>query len=210
MWQKYFYLGFLLILSGMFTQTYAKTIEVVSLSDFSTANPPASITVKLMEPLELTSDTTLKAGVTVYGNLVDVVSPRRLKRGASFSFRPKSYTESDGKTHNITTDIVASYSLPIDKGNLAKSAALGVGNYFVKGLSVGVAAVEGAVNNNEDNRFKSSVVSAYESSPLSYIQKGSDLEVKKSQSFYLKFPDIEIVQDSDKKGQNYTYTIEKE
>ena len=50
--------------------------------------------------------------------------------------------------------------------------------------------VIGNVKNEEDNRFKSSITSAYESSPFSYANKGEDLEIKKSQYFYLKFPNI--------------------
>ena len=89
---------------------------------------------------------------------------------------------------------------------------------------MGVAAVEGAVKNQEGNRFKSSVSSVYEVTPFSYARKGEDLDVKTGQIFFLKFPSYgkieeEIVNantdtnsDSDKtiKGQNYSITIEKE
>ena len=113
-------------------------------------------------------------------------------------------------SHEVSQDITASYTEPIDKGQAAKNAALGVGNYFVKGLSMGVAAVEGAVKNEEDNRLKSSVVSVYEASPLSLANKGEDIEIKQSQVFYLKFPKPEKVKDIDEKEQINTNTIEKE
>lgn len=210
MWQKFLYLCFSIILSGMFCQAYSQTIEVESLNDFTTENPPSSITVKLLEPLELAPDVILKAGVKVSGKLIDVVSPKRLKRDASFSFKPEYYLTEDGNKHNIDIDVVASYTEPIDKGQLAKNTALGVGNFFVKGLSMGVAAVEGAVENAQDNRFKSSAVSVYEASPFSYVEKGEDLNIKNFQSFYLKFPDTDEDNNSEVKGQNYEYTIEKE
>ena len=89
--------------------------------------------------------------------------------------------------HTVNSHIVASYSKPIDKGGLAKNAALGVGSFFVKGLSVGVAAVSGAVKNEEGNRVKSSAVSAYESSPLSLVEKGEDLNIEENMHFFLKF-----------------------
>lgn len=210
MWQKFLYLCFSLIISGMFCQAYSKTVEVESLNDFTTANPPASISVKLLEPLELTSEIVLDSGVKVYGSLIDVVSPKRLKRNASFSFKPEYYFTSDGEKHSIDVDVIASYTVPVDKGKLAKNTALGVGNFFVKGLSMGVAAVEGAVKNDEDNRIKSSAVSVYEASPFSYAEKGEDLDIKTSQIFYLKFPNPKKNDDEEIKGQNYTYTIEKE
>lgn len=210
MWQKFLYLCFFLIISGMFSQAYSQTVEVESLSNFSTYNPPSSITVKLVEPLVLLPSLTLDAGGYLSGTLVDVVSPKRLKRDASFSFKPETYTTVDGEIHNLDIDVIASYTVPLDKGQFAKNAALGVGNFFVKGLSMGVAAVKGAVQNEEENRIKSSAVSVYEASPFSYVEKGEDLDIKFSQSFYLKFPNPEKLQNSVEKGQNYTYTIEKE
>lgn len=211
MWQKFFCLCFLLLSGVMFSQTYAQTVEVESLSSFSTANPPASISVKLSEPLELTQDLTLDSGTVIKGNLIDVVNPKRLKRNASFSFKPVKYTDTKGKTGKIPSGILASYTTPTDKKKLAKNAALGVGSYFVKGLSVGAAAIEGAVKNQEDNRFKSSAVAAYESSPLSYVEKGQDIEIQEAQIFYLKFYQKRNKDKANEnQGQNYTYTIEKE
>jgi len=214
MWQKFLYSVFLIVITEMCTQVYARTVEVSSLSKFSTENPPKTISVRLSEPLELTSGTTLEAGVIINGSLTDVVSPKRLKRDAGFSFKPAEYTDLNGKSHKIKQDITASYTKPLDKGKLAKNAALGVGSYFVKGLSVGVAAVEGAVQNEEGNRLKSSAVSVYESSPLSYVEKGQELVIEKGQSFYMKFPDADDLQSTanknEVKGQNYDFTIEKE
>jgi len=217
--QKFLYSVLLLIITGMFAQVCAKTVVVSSLDDFSTSNPPMSVSVKLLEPLELSSDLVLSAGDKLTGNLTDIVSPKRLKRNAKFSFEPVSYTDSNGIEHKFQLNIKASYTTTIDKKEVAKNAALGVGNYFVKGLSMGVAAVEGAVENEEGNRFKSSAVSVYESSPFSYVEKGQDICIKEGQSFYLKFPDIDdkkIQTNADiknldgVKGQNYSFIIEKE
>ncbi len=214
MWQKFFYSCFLVLISGIFNLVLAETVEVEAVTPFSTENPPASIAVKLNDPLRLSETILLKAGDVIHGDLIDVVSPKRLKRDASFSFKPNFYMEPDGKTHDINIEVVATYTKTIDKGDLAKSAALGVGNFFVKGLSMGAAAVEGAVKNQEDNRLKSSAKSVYEASPFSYVEKGEELEIKPAQIFYLKFPDAEDISknngSTEHKGENYTYNIEKE
>lgn len=203
MWQKFLYSCFLMLISGLFNLVLAETVEVEAITSFSTANPPASIAVKLNEPLQLTNTISLKAGDVIHGDLIDVVSPKRLKRDASFSFKPNFYMEPDGKTHDIDIAVVATYTKPIDKGDLAKSAALGVGNFFVKGLSMGAAAVEGAVKNQEDNRLKSSAVSVYEASPFSYARKGEDLDIKSAQIFYLKFPSPEkILKENEENNKN--------
>lgn len=193
----------------------AQTIAVQSLTDFSTENPPKSISVLLLDPLEINSNQILDSGTTVNGNLIDVVSPKRLKRDADFSFEPSSYIDSNGKVVDLKLNIKASYTEPVNKAALAKKATLSVGNAFVKGLSMGVAAVEGAVKNHEGNRFKSSVSSAYEVSPFSYVRKGEDLTVQEGQIFCLKFPSAKKIQKSLSKQsyidkQNNSINIEKE
>lgn len=188
--QKILYSVLLSLIAGMFAQVSAKTIVVTSLDEISTLNPPMSVSVELLEPLKLSSDLELSAGNKITGKLTNVVSPKRLKRNAKFSFEPVSYTDLNGEKHKLPSNIKASYTTTIDKKEIAKNTALGIGNYFVKGLSMGVAAIEGAVENEEGNRIKSSVVSVYESSPLSYVEKGQEICIKKGQSFYLKFPNV--------------------
>ena len=115
MWQKNIISGFLIILSCMFTQAYAQTVEVSSLDKFSTDSPPKSISIKLLEPLEISDNEVYKAGVIMKGDLFDVVSPKRLKRDADFSFKPVSYTDENGKTYQINSNITASYTEPLNK-----------------------------------------------------------------------------------------------
>jgi len=212
MTQKKFCFVFFIFMAGVFLQTNAQTVEVSAMDSFSTAEPPKSISVKLEEDLSLSQDQCLYAGTVLSGELVDVVSPKRLKRNATFSFKPMSFVGLNGEKHNINSDIKATYTTTVNKGKLAQSAALSVGNHFVKGLSMGVAAVEGAVKNEEGNRLKSSVTSMYESSPFSYANKGEDLYFEIGQCFYLKFPKVKEadVPSDEVQGQNYSFTIEKE
>ncbi len=192
----------------------AQTVAVQSLSGFSTENPPATISVILLESLEIKKDYFLESGTVLNGNLVDVVSPKRLKRDADFSFEPKSYVDSNGKVSDLELNIKASYTETVDKAKVAKKAVVGVGNLFVKGFSMGVAAVEGAVKNTEGNRFKSSVSSVYEVSPFSYAKKGEDLNVQEGQIFCLKFPSAKKIYKSSLKeiikDENNKSNIEKE
>jgi hypothetical protein len=215
MTQKKIFLCFLIILSCTFGKAYAQTVEVEALSSISTENPSKTMSVKLLEPLEISNEQILESGVILKGNLTDVVSPKRLKRNAGFSFKPSSYVDLNGNTKAFKSNIKASYTVPIDKKHLAKNAALGVGNHFLKGLSTGDAAIEGAVKNEEGNRIKSTAVSVYEASPLSYIEKGEELDIKSGESFFLKFPSNKKKEtgtiDNQANGLNYIdTTIEKE
>jgi hypothetical protein len=214
--QKLFCLGFLAIISGFCTSVSAQTVEVTSLTSFTTEKPPKIISVKLVEPLTLSETQTLTSGTVMKGNLVDVVSPKRLKLNAKFSFEPTTYTEPSGETKSLKkSNIKATYTVPIEKSDIAKGAVMGVGNYMVKGFSIGVAAVSGAVKNEDGNRLKSSVDSAYNASPLSLIEQGEEISIKSGQNFFLKFSKQKTSEEENTKqdeiqGQNYSFTIEKE
>lgn len=210
--QLFFFLGFLLIVACTFSKVYGQTIEVVSQDTFSTAKPPKSISVKLLEPLVISENETYQAGSVLKGKLTEVISPKRLKKDAGFSFKPESYVDIDGRSCKLKSNIIAKYTEPIDKGQVAKNVSLGVGNYFVKGLSMGVAAVTGAVKNEEDNRLKSSATAVYEASPLSLAKKGEDLYINKEEHFFLKIitNSKSLNKDNKIKEQNNSGITEKE
>ena len=118
--QKFLYLVLLLTIL-VCSPAYAQTIEVKALEDISTANPSKTTSVQLLEPVEIKKDKFVGEGAVLNGNLIDVVSPKRLKRDADFTFEPKTYTDSDGKTRKIKANIKASYTEPVDKKQVAKN-----------------------------------------------------------------------------------------
>lgn len=181
---------------------FAVSVKVKALSPFSTENPSETMSVELLEDCELTDNLTLYKGDILYGKTSDVVSPKRLKRDASFSITPETYVRKDGSMHEFNENLIGKYSMHTDKKELAKSASLTVGSYFVKGLSLGVNAVEGAIKNEEGNRFKSSVVNVYENTPFSYVETGNELNILEGDIFWLKFKTPKDEQDSDE-TQNY-------
>ena len=170
-----------------------EVLKVESLSNFSTLKPPKFISFKSMSSVTLDENITIPKGVIVKGRLTEVKSPKRLKRNASFSVIPVSYVDIKGNVVYIPVEYIGKFSpkFEVDKVDVAKNAALTVGNHFVKGISMGYHAVEGAVKNEEGNRFKSSAVSVYENSPFSYIEKGSELEIRRHDLFSLRFKEAE-------------------
>lgn len=181
----------------------AKTVAVEALNEFSTENPSTKMSVKILEDLVIDDNVVFKEGTVVNGKIVDVTDPKRLKRDATFTFIPLSYVDKNDKTVTIKGYYPAKYTTKLNKGELAKNVGLGVGSFFVKGLSMGYSAVEGAVKNEQDNRFKSSVTKVYEDSPLSYVEKGGELTIEKNQTFYLNFKSKD---DEDNKDlPNYEY-----
>ena len=188
----------------------AATIKVQSQSDFTTENPSETLTVKAVTDLILDDGfLIINEGYILKGDIVDVSSPKRLKRDASFAFILKEYTDNNGETQKVDSLVKGKFTTKFDYKSAAKSAALGVGSYFVKGLSSAYAAVEGAIKNEEGNRFKSGAISLYESTPISYVEKGEDIVIKKDQVFILNFklkdekdePNYEYTE-QDKSGEN--------
>ena len=120
-------------------------------------------------------------------------------------FWSKALARKDGAMHTFNENLKGKYSMHMDKKELAKSASLTVGSYFVKGLSLGVNAVEGAIKNEEGNRFKSSVVNVYENTPFSYVETGNELNILEGDIFWLKFktPNDEEYSEN---APNYEYT----
>lgn len=195
----------LVLIFGLLCQpVLAKTVAVEALNDFSTENPSARMSIKILEDLAIDDDVVFSEGTVVDGKVVDVTDPKRLKRDATFTFVPLSYVDKNGKTIDVKGYYPAKYTTKISKGELAKNVGLGVGNFFVKGLSLGYSAVEGAVKNEKDNRFKSSVTEVYKDSPLSYVEKGTELVIEKNQMFYLNFKSKDDEDESDLP--NYEYT----
>lgn len=193
---------FLTLLMCLISQSaFAKTIHVQALEDFSTSNPPKEYSIKVLDELQLSENVTVKENDTLLGKVVDVTDPKRLKRDAMFTFVPETLKCANGETIRIIGYYPAKYTTKLNKGQIAKSTALSVGNYFVKGLSLGYSAVEGAVKNEQDNRFKSSVTSVYENSPVSYVEKGKEIEIQKDQVFLLNFK----VKEDDENLPNYEY-----
>lgn len=182
--------GLLFALSMLLTTpAIAKNVQVEALSNFSTDNPPKYYSVKIIETIP-TEKGIIPAGSVLEGKIT-VKDAARLKRDASFTFVPINLTLPDGTYIKVKKNYKGKYSKQIDKGEIAKTVALSAGNLMVQGFSTGYRAVEGAVKNEEGNRLKSSAVAVYESTPLSYIEKGDALEIKSGEYFYINFKSVD-------------------
>ena len=187
----------------------AENIKVQALSDFSTANPSKLWRIKVVENFLADNGTKINSGTIIEGKIIDVISPKRLKRPASFTFVPQTYYDPQlGYTQDIKRDFKGKYSNKTDLTikNVAKKGAITAGNILIGSfVAPTVGLVEGAVKNEDGNRAKSAVVSAYENTPLSYASKGKELEFKKGQIFIMNF---KLAQDEAELNKpNYSYEI---
>lgn len=173
------------------SSVFAEDMKVMALKDFST-DKPSEIKVQVLQTMKLDEGVVIEQGSVVTGVMIDVIPAKRLKRDATFSFMPTGYVTPKREQYSINRKYVGKFSpkIEIDKTELAKTAALSVGDFFVKGLSTGFYAVQGAIKNEKENRFVSSVQNVYENSLLSYIEKGGATCIKAQSMFTFRFPDL--------------------
>lgn len=173
------------------TSALAKNVKVEALSEFSTIDPPETWKVKIVEGFTTKEGVEVYAGSIIEGRIEDVSDPKRLKRNANFKFIPISYYDYVTQiTTPIHQDLVGKYSSlgDIKASSIVKTGAVTAGSHFISGfIGPGVALVEGAYKNEQGNRAKSAVVSVYESTPLSYMNKGKDLQINEGQVFVMNF-----------------------
>ena len=206
---------FLLVLTAflIINPVFAKNIKVEALSDFSTVNPPKTWKIKVIEGFVADNGQVLNSNTILEGKIIDVVSPKRLKRAATFTFVPQTYYDPQvGYTQDIKRDFEGKYSsrTEMTAKNVAKKGAITAGNIFVGSfVAPTVGLVEGAVKNEKGNRAKSAVVSAYENTPFSYANKGKELEFKKGQVFIMNFK-LKTDEEYENDKPNYKYEIVNE
>ena len=168
---------FMLLTSCVHAQT---SIKVVSMDDFSTAAPSQEYRVRLIDPVILANGKVLPAGTIVSGPVSNVQNAKRLKRDGYFEFMPNSISI-NGKTKTIknprVTVKVVGYE-PLDSKQLVESVAKTAAGYAIKGATQGISFVQGLVQDDDGNRLVSGVTKVYKDSPLSYIDEGSELNLK--------------------------------
>ena len=180
-------LALCILLAGL--PVCARYIKVEALSDFSTANPPKTWNLKLAETVTFDEQHVIKEGAILEGKITNVKGPARGKRNASFVYVPTALIM-DGQTYPIKRKVSGKYSSlsKVTPGYVAKKGAVYAGNkIFNSTFGPAVALVEGAVKNEEGNVAKSAAVSAFNATPLSYANKGKDLEFHQGQIFTMNF-----------------------
>ena len=191
-------------ISACFAADYLK---VTAMEDFSTDSPKDTFNVRLREEGTL-GKYELPTNSILHCQVLQIVDPKRGKRNAVFFVKPLTYTQGN-QTLKIQEEMYGKYTTVVlskeeikklPYGKMIKNGALMVGTYFVKGLSIGVAFVEGVAKNEQDNRLKSGVTNAYEESPISLVEKGKQLDIKTGDDFYFVFKTEE-----DEQEPNYTY-----
>lgn len=172
----------------------AKATLVEAMTPYNSDNPTDTVVFKIVNTNYIANYGILYSDDIVEGIVIRAKDNNRLKQNATFSLKITKIRQRNGELQE-PQNLFAKYTTELDKVETTKTAALTVGNYFVKGISCGYRTIEGAVKNPEGNRFKSAGVALYNSTPLSYINKGKDISIDVGNEFLLN---IEVVTPTDK------------
>lgn len=172
-----------------FVSAFAKQVPVKSIDNFNSNNPQKTIRFITLESDYIENFGLIPQNSLITADIFSVKTEKRFKRDAQLLLKVKSIKNSGPtKTANMGLgNLYAKYVEPKDKKEIAKTTALTAGNFFFKGLSISYRAVEGAVKNEEGNVLKSTGNAIYEASPLSYIEEGEPLIIKKGETFFIDF-----------------------
>lgn len=178
---KKFLVIFIFALCINTSSVQAKTVKVVALEDFKSAQPSQTFTVRTIESKQISKTMFLPATTIVSGFIVNVEEAKRGKRDGYIEFVPTALTY-EGKTtqlhHSIITAKITDYT-PVDPKDATIDAGLKVANFLLKGVISACQFVQGAVTAPSGTRMKSGAMNVYKHSFLTYIEVGDELNVKK-------------------------------
>ena len=131
----------------------------------------------------------MKAGSVIEGEVTDVVSPKKLKRDASFGYNPLYLYDTEGNVYSLKSKVKADYGFraKFRAKDAAKKGVLTAGGMVIPGFSYAVQTVEGIYKNEQGNRFKSGATAFVDSTPISLYKQGQEIEFKKGDVFKMNF-----------------------
>ena len=140
-----------------------------------------------IDKYELSDRATLEEGASVTVKINEYIQPKRGKRNGYAKIQVISYTipsKGNERVSTTTDNLIGTLKLssPLDKKELAKKAGVFIVGQALKfpGFSQAVAVSKGLIEPNEDQtRIQSAGKNLYESTPLTYSEKGHDLEIEK-------------------------------
>ncbi len=182
-----------LVLSTAVTYA-AENVKVSALEEFSTASPAKTIDVKVLSGAEL-GGLILNEGDVIHCEVLNVTPPSVGKRDASFTVKPISLnagTPIEGNwVGRYSKSVLSKEELKnLDAGDVALSATKTVGGFFKKGFGQGVSFAQGIVENDGKKPIRSGLKKVYNDSPLSYVEKGTDLTLTPESGFYFVFKEL--------------------
>lgn len=186
--KKILFLFVLLIFNAI--SVNAKNVKVESLSFVNNESQTNDISAKVLYDTKLTDTITLKQNAIIDGKIIEIIEPKRGKRNGYLIIEPTSYITDNEVTKIVNKKIRAKvqYYKEVDYKKVVIEAGVGIGASFIKGGKYIAHFIEGAIRPNEgETRIKSGFENLYQSSFISFIGKGKDINIKPKDELTYKF-----------------------
>jgi hypothetical protein len=175
--------NFVLLLSlfalGFCTSVQAEILKGRAIDEVSTISPKECISITVVDNFSLNNNIVLKKGYILTGKMTDVTSPQEWHHNASFTFIPTSYTDLEGKKHEITSQIKGTYRQKLQPDY--KHSEITVGNLMFSPAYIDDTKkiIHGETKEVWDDY-------ANRSTPWG---KGEQIDIKPNDTIYFNFPD---------------------
>ncbi len=142
------------------------------------------LTFKAIDNYKISDKIIIEKNSDITVKVLDYVDPKRGKRDGYLKVKLVSYTiPSINRTETVLNKYEGSLrpSNKKDFKEIAENTGVSVAGHFLKvpGFSQAVAVSKGLIKPNEDqNRLQSAGKNLYESTPLTYIEKGKDFNIE--------------------------------
>lgn len=183
-----FFVTLLCILIFSTSIVLAETIKVTSFEPISSREPFETYQIKTMEKCKFKNGVVFDEGAVITGKTINVKSSRRGKRDAYIEFKPTQY-ESNGQTLNLHNEKIKAKIVrhnPLDMGEATTFIALNVVECFLPGVFEVHSFMKGYQGADEGTKMKSGFVQMYKDSPLSFIEKGNEINTEPGDILLLK------------------------
>ncbi|MCD7880044.1 MAG: hypothetical protein LUG16_08955 [Candidatus Gastranaerophilales bacterium] len=168
----------------VFAEIIPHCIYVVTTEDISnkTIKTNQELELFVLDSYEADDGLCLKENEKITVKILDYVKPKRGKRNGYYKIRytvnRSTYMEGTMRTATVK-----------DLNDIAKKAGIAIVGHILKvpGFSQAIAFSKGLINPNEDeSRLKSAGKNLYESTPLTYVEKGEDFAAEKDSIILLR------------------------
>lgn len=179
---------FLLQVQTAYAQVISNKVYAITASDlcFESLEINQNIALHSIAEYEVPNNNTIKHGDEITVKLKEYVNPKRGKRNGYYKIE---YLENNQPVYYGTMRP----STPKDMKDIAKKAGVSIAGHILKipGFSQAIAVSKGLLSpKEEEGRLKSVGKNLYESTPLTYVEKGTDFQVTKDGIVVLKLKEL--------------------
>lgn len=167
------------LLTLSLSSVQADVLKGKAVDEISTTAPKDVISITVSKKFNLDDNIVLKKGYILTGKMVNVTEPEQWHHNASFTFIPTSYTDLDGKKHEITKEIKATYRQKM-KADFEHSE-----------ISVGNSLFSPAYINDTKRIMNGEAKKVWDdySNRSTPWGNGEQIDIKSGETIYFNFPD---------------------